>query len=79
MRESVGELELVHAPGFAQLDISPAQVFVHRARGGDKEDSKARDESEEIGDLMLGRCFSNPSYGNGRMLRRPFLPAAGML
>lgn len=50
MRESVGEFELVHASGLAQLDISPAQVFVHIA---EEEEESAKGEFEEIGDLVF--------------------------
>jgi len=31
MCESIRELELVHAPGLTQLDISSAQIFIHIA------------------------------------------------
>lgn len=49
MRESIREFELIHAPGFAQLDVSPAQVFVHIAG----EEELAKSSKRENGDLVL--------------------------
>lgn len=48
MRESIRKFELVHAPGLAQLDVSPAQVFVHVAIRNEK---SAEGEFEEVDDL----------------------------
>lgn len=57
MRESIGEFELVHAPGLAQLDVSPAEVFVHIAAAGE-EDSVKGNLFEEISDLVRLDKFS---------------------
>lgn len=57
MCESVGEFELVHASGLAQLDISPAQILVHIA--AKEEESAAKGEFQEIGDFVFG-IFFNP-------------------
>ena len=49
MRESIWEFELIHAPGFAQLDVSPAQVFVHIAG----EEELAKSSKRENGALVF--------------------------
>jgi len=49
MRESIWEFELIHAPGFAQLDVSPAQVFVHIVG----EEELVKSSKRENGDLVL--------------------------